>query len=125
MLCFDGIFMSLLSLISQLVQNIPVWLAVATPALPNKVSRCLPQPHRSNACIVADIDHEHFQIVFDSSFTTHPIILRYIWDDDSDVPWPTQEDGTSLSQCNTITFARGTERNSWNTDGYFSLVLSH
>ena len=41
--------------------------------------------HQSNTCIVADIDHEHFQIVFDSSFTSHPIILRYIGNDDSNV----------------------------------------
>jgi len=89
-----------------------------TPALPSKVSCCWPQPHQSNACIVADIDHDYFRVVLDSSFTSHPIILRCIWNDDSDVHWSTQEDGTSRSQCNTVRFAGGTERNSWNTDGY-------
>lgn len=111
-------------LISKLVQSIPVWLAVVAPGLPSKVSCCLPQPHQSNACIVTDIDHEHFQIVLDSSFTSHPLILRYIWNYDIAGHWPTQEDGSSRSQCNTITFARGTDRNSWNTDGNYSLVLS-
>lgn len=82
-----------------------------------KVSCWWPQPHQSNACIVADMEHDHFRIVFDSSSTSHPIILRYIWHDDSDVHWPTQEDGASRNQCNTIRFAGGTERNSWNTDG--------